>query len=258
MKAYRFTRRLAVAAVCAISVLAAPAFAQAQTREAALLQRVQVEPTDLGAILELVRLYEVERRCDDALRMLTRAMSVVHEKRAAAATTTQKSVVIESPRVPAMGAGAAAQEPPGGQAALTQVPVRVGGAVLEPRKIRDVKPVFCRRSSGRRSGCRHPRSHHRRGRLGAERQDPAVGAHAGPGGLRRGQSVAVHADAAQRPARARGDDDDGQLLAGDAGEIRAFNRSSAIGHRPSATRVIGHRTIGRWPMTDDAPMADDR
>jgi len=142
MKAYRFTRRLAVAAVCAISVLAAPAFAQAQTREAALLQRVQVEPTDLGAILELVRLYEVERRYDDALRMLTRAMSVVHEKRAAAATTTQKSVVIESPRVPAMGAGAAAQEPPGGQAALTQVPVRVGGAVLEPRKIRDVKPVY--------------------------------------------------------------------------------------------------------------------
>lgn len=142
MKAYRFTRRLAVAAVCAISVLATPVFAQAQTREAALLQRVQVEPTDLGAILELVRLYEVERRYDDALRMLTRAMSVVHEKRAAAAATTQKSVVIESPRVPAMGAGAAAQEPPGGQAALTQVPVRVGGAVLEPRKIRDVKPVY--------------------------------------------------------------------------------------------------------------------
>jgi len=117
--------------------LTVPALAQAQTREAALLQRVQVEPTDLGAILELARLYEVERRYDDALRMLTRAMSVVHEKRAAAAAAPPAGVVIESPRVPAIGAGTGAATE-----AQTQAPVRVGGSVMEPRKIRDVKPVY--------------------------------------------------------------------------------------------------------------------
>ncbi len=93
-------------------------------------------------------------------------------------------------------------------------PVRVGGNIKPPTKTRDVKPVYPPiAQSARVQGVVIIEA-----TIGADgrvkeakvlRGDPA----ARPGGARRGQAVAVHADPAQRRARAGHHDGHGQLHA---------------------------------------------
>ena len=73
---------------------------------------------------------------------------------------------------------AAAARPP-------QAPVRVGGAIKEPKRIVDAKPVYPQIAAVRQdSGHRHHRSDHRQGRVGEGSASPSAGADARPGGAR--------------------------------------------------------------------------
>ena len=72
-------------------------------------------------------------------------------------------------------------------------PVRVGGTIQQPTKIKDVKPgLSADRAVGARAGRRHHRSDHRARRPGAGSQGAALDSAARRGGARRGQAVAVY------------------------------------------------------------------
>jgi protein TonB len=84
-----------------------------------LAKRVAEQPTDLTAQLHLVRLYIEGKRFAEAEAMLTRALSVVRQQR--------------------MAAEAASLSVQGG---IPQAPLRIGGDIKEPKKLRDVKPAY--------------------------------------------------------------------------------------------------------------------
>jgi TonB family protein len=91
-----------------------PAVAQGQRTETELLAAVAKSPEQLGNYLDLAKVYFDQGRLDEAERMLGRALTLVQQQRLSAMTTT---------------------------ASRGQV-VRVGGDIKEPRKIKDVRPVY--------------------------------------------------------------------------------------------------------------------
>lgn len=116
----------------------APATSQGRPTEMDLLQRAVQQPAEISNYLDLAELYMNARRFDDAEQMLMKALAIVRQGRTA-------------PIPPAAGTIATTQSPgfartPGGVVvggvAGVSAPVRVGGDVKEPRKIKDVKPVY--------------------------------------------------------------------------------------------------------------------
>jgi len=103
-------------ALALTGVLTGTALAQTQTpppTETQLLERAQQNPNDIAALLDLAKLYVEQRRLDEASRTLSQAI------------TSIRRVQFEQ----AAGAGLTA-------------PLRVGGNVREPKKTKDVAPVY--------------------------------------------------------------------------------------------------------------------
>lgn len=92
-----------------------PAIAQEQRTETDLLSAIAQSPGQLGNYLDLAKVYFDQGRLEDAERMLSRALTIVQQQRLTGMTTTTS--------------------PSGGA-------VRVGGDIAEPKKIKDVKPVY--------------------------------------------------------------------------------------------------------------------
>ena len=91
-----------------------PAMAQGQRTETELLTAVSQSPEQLGNYLDLAKVYFDQGRLEEAEQVLGRALSVVRQQRLGAMATT----------------------------ASTGAPLRVGGDIKEPTKIKDVKPVY--------------------------------------------------------------------------------------------------------------------
>ena len=112
----------------------APVIGQQRPTEMDLLQRVQQQPAEISNYLELAQLYMNARRFDDAEQMLMKALAIVRQGRispippsAAGIATTQSQGFARTPSGAVQGLAA---------------PVRVGGDVKEPKKIKDVKPIY--------------------------------------------------------------------------------------------------------------------
>ncbi len=173
-----------------------------------LLQRAAQQPAEISNYLDLAELYMNTRRFDDAEQMLMKALAIVRQGRTA-------------PIPPAVGTIATTQSPGFGRTPSGAVcrrisaPVRVGGDVKEPRKIRDVKPVYpdLARASGV-SGIvilEVVISYDGTVREAKILRSVAVLDEA----ARRGcSSVAIHADAPEQPAGRGRHDGDRQLHAG--------------------------------------------
>jgi len=123
----------AAAAVAAalVMVLAAPVSAQQQagSQEQALLERAAAEllqrpaqdPQQIVVLLDLARMYLEQGRLDEADRILRQASVAIAQARARAARGDTRPTVAFDP---------------------ANAPVRVGGDIKEPTKIRDVRPVY--------------------------------------------------------------------------------------------------------------------
>ena len=92
-----------------------PAIAQGQRTETELLAAIAQSPDQLGSYLDLAKVYFDQGRFDDAERLLSRALALVQQQRLGNAPAT-------------------APRPVG--------PIRVGGDIKEPMKIKDAKPVY--------------------------------------------------------------------------------------------------------------------
>ena len=94
-----------------------PAIAQEQRTETDLLGAIAQSPQQLGNYLDLAKVYFDQGRLEDAERMLSRALTIVQQQRLSGMMPTART---DAP---------------------SQV-VRVGGSIAEPKKIKDVKPVY--------------------------------------------------------------------------------------------------------------------
>jgi len=99
-----------------LAALAVPGVAFAQA--GSTVQVPQVQPVPLSEFLDLIKTYVDEGRYEEAEAMLMRALTAVRDARRVA---TQPAVQFQ---------------PGGGE------PVRVGGNIAEPRKLRDVRPEY--------------------------------------------------------------------------------------------------------------------
>jgi TonB family protein len=125
--------RLSLAALVAVSLIVpAAARAQATPAEAALLERLAAQPADMASYLELAKIYLAARRFDDAEQMLTQALALVRQARTSPIPVAQAAGVL---RDRAVSPAASPGQPMAG-------PVRIGGDVKEPKKIKDVRPVY--------------------------------------------------------------------------------------------------------------------
>ena len=89
-----------------------PAIAQGQRTETELLTAVSQSPEQLGNYLDLAKVYFDQGRLEEAEQVLGRALSLVRQQRLGPMTATANA------------------------------PLRVGGDIKEPTKIKDVKPVY--------------------------------------------------------------------------------------------------------------------
>ena len=111
-------------------------------------------------------------------------------------------------------------------------PVRVGGNIKTPTKVQRRQPGLpAHRAIGARAGRRHHRGDDRSGRPGQGCESSAVDPAPRPGGARRSQAVAVHANAAQRRPGAGHHDRHGELHA-------------AVSRSASTPRGCGDRCAG--------------
>ena len=118
---------LLVGALALVLASQAPSRAQAPASETELLQRVSSQPADITNYLELAKMYTASRRFDDAEQMLVRAMAVLRQIRVAPIM----------PAVPGVPTGQG-RFVVGSERTLlpSEAPVRVGGDVKEPKKIK--------------------------------------------------------------------------------------------------------------------------
>jgi TonB family protein len=99
--------------------------AQASPTELGLLSRISQQPAEVSNYLELATYYRGQNRLAEAEQLLVRALELLREE----LRTGQRPV---TGRPSPQGAGGDAYG----------APVRVGGDVREPKKIRDVKPYY--------------------------------------------------------------------------------------------------------------------
>ena len=101
--------------------------AQASPTELGLLSRISQQPAEVSNYLELATYYRGQNRLGEAEQLLVRALELLREE----LRTGQRAVT---------GGGAPSAQVAGGDA--YGAPVRVGGEIREPKKIRDVKPYY--------------------------------------------------------------------------------------------------------------------
>ena len=119
------------AALVAAVIVVVPVGAWAQTRtEAELLAQVNKTPSDVALYLDLAKIYVEQKRFDDAQRMLINAATVIGQLRSNRTLLGGPTPIqVPAPTPPAIDATR---------------PLRVTGDVTEPKKIKDVKPVYPR------------------------------------------------------------------------------------------------------------------
>src|SRR5262245_12849381 len=114
----------AIAFLAALSV-ASLAYAQTPPTENDLRARIARQPNDAGPYIELAKIYADQRRYDEAIPLLQRAIIMMQRAQA----------LIVQPR------GGLTAAPPAATAGQ-QAPLRVGGDIREPKKIKHVAPVY--------------------------------------------------------------------------------------------------------------------
>jgi len=118
--------RVAAFVLVACFALAPLAYAQTAQTESDLRTRIARQPNDAGPYIELAKLYADQQRYDEAIRMLQSA--IITLQRTQGMTLTPRSNTIAAAPPVAIRPGSA--------------PVRVGGDVAEPKKIKHVAPVY--------------------------------------------------------------------------------------------------------------------
>ena len=140
-------RLIAVSGVAALLVILAQSASVAQgSAEIQLLSRVAQQPADVANYLDLAKLYRANKRFDEAEQMLLRGLELLREERRTGQPIGSTGTVWR----PQGGVtGGVAGGVSGGVSAgtgagytMTQLPVRVGGDIAEPKKIKDVKPAY--------------------------------------------------------------------------------------------------------------------
>jgi TonB family protein len=123
---YTLIRR---AALVAAVIVVVPVGAWAQTRtEAELLAQINKTPDDVASYLDLAKIYVEQKRFDDAQQMLINASTAIGQLRSTRTLLGgAMPVQVPAPTPPAIDASK---------------PLRVMGGVSEPKKIKDVKPVY--------------------------------------------------------------------------------------------------------------------
>ena len=118
-------KRFGAIAFLAALTVASLAYAQTPQTENDLRARIARQPNDAGPYIELAKIYADQRRYDEAIRLLQSAIG----------TMQRAQVMIVQPR-----GGLTAAQP--AVTASRQAPVRVGGDIKEPKKIKHVAPVY--------------------------------------------------------------------------------------------------------------------
>ena len=110
---------------------------QASPVEVQLLTRISQQPGEMTNYLELAKYYRAQRRFDEAEQLLLRALDLLRDERRTVGVQTPSAIIPTRPSVTAgpPQTGAAGYPAP-------EAPVRVGGEIREPKKIKDVKPVY--------------------------------------------------------------------------------------------------------------------
>jgi TonB family protein len=120
-------RLACVGTVVLATTLALPRAASAQVQTSAetqFAQRAAQSPHDISALLDLAKFYFDQHRYDDASRTLSRAMAVIQ----------QEQLLVVPATTPAAAAPVVAAD-------LGQ-PLRVGGDLKEPKRIKYVEPIY--------------------------------------------------------------------------------------------------------------------
>jgi len=105
--------------VVVVGLLLMSSASRAQTQapsEAQLLAQLGQNPQQISTYLDLVKLYADQQRLAEAEQVLQKALSVIRAQR-------------QQATAPGAGVG-------------SEAPLRVGGDIKEPKKTRDVKPVY--------------------------------------------------------------------------------------------------------------------
>jgi TonB family protein len=123
------TRKAALVVVLAFGMGLVSWAQSSQGSEQDLLRRLAAQPADLAAQLDLVKLYAAQGRLAEAEQVLTRAITQVRQQR----QIRESAVLAPQPAPARIG------QP---YTVAGVVPRRIGGEVKEPKKIRDVKPVY--------------------------------------------------------------------------------------------------------------------
>jgi TonB family protein len=105
----------------------------AQTESQLLIQTVQ-NPRQLGPYFDLAKMYADQRRFDEAERILTRALAIIQQEKGVSVPT------VSVPTAPTATSRMMISDSTAARAG--DAPIRVGGDIKPPMKIKDVKPVY--------------------------------------------------------------------------------------------------------------------
>jgi TonB family protein len=119
-------KRFGAIAFLAVLTVAPLAYAQAPQTENDLRARIARQPNDAGPYIELAKIYADQRRYDEAISLLQRAI-ITMQRAQTMALPPLRNTITSGPPVAAAGQHA---------------PVRVGGDIKEPKKIKHVAPVY--------------------------------------------------------------------------------------------------------------------
>ena len=119
-------KRFGAIAFLAALTVASLAYAQTPQTENELRARIARQPNDAGPYIELAKIYADQRRYDEAIRLLQSAISTMQRAQTMALPPLRNPVAAGPP---VTGAG-------------QHAPIRVGGDIKEPKKIKHVAPVY--------------------------------------------------------------------------------------------------------------------
>ncbi len=118
--------RVATLAVLVSLLLTPVASAQTQT-EADLRLRMAQQPNNVGTYLELARIYTDQQRYEEAVRVLQSAIALIQRTQVSSPGRASRQLIQPNSRPIETS---------------IQAPVRVGGGIMEPKKIKHVAPVY--------------------------------------------------------------------------------------------------------------------
>jgi len=119
-------KRFGAIAFLAALTVASLAYAQTPQTENDLRARIARQPNDAGPYIELAKIYADQRRYDEAIRLLQSAI-ITMQRAQTMALPPVRNTITAGPPVTVAG---------------QQAPVRIGGDVKEPKKIKHVPPVY--------------------------------------------------------------------------------------------------------------------